>query len=180
MNWADVVLLLLFAAGLGGGYIQRLLRQALSLGAIVCGIILATYLQVPVAAWFAYIRPGTRAATAQMAAFWLLVVAITGVLDGVQRKVLPETKFLAVGILDQIGGIFVAFFTVCLQMGVAMLILRFFVRQSWPVANTLRLFLHEGMEASTLLPTFYNLLVTLVHIVGGFLPEGGPGFLKPI
>jgi len=174
------MLLLLFAAGLAGGYIQGLLRQALSLGAIVCGIILATYLQVPVAALFAYIRPETRAATAQMAAFWLLVVAITGALDGVQRKVLPETKFLSVGILDQIGGDFGAFITVCLQMRVAMLILRFFVRQSWPVANTLRLFLHEGMEASTLVPTFYNLLVTLVHIVGGFLPEGGPGFLKPI
>jgi len=27
---------------------------------------------------------------------------------------------------------------------------------------------------------FYNLLVSLVQIVGRFLPEGGPGFLAPI
>jgi len=180
MNWVDVILALLFTAGLAGGYIQRLLRQALSLGALVCGIILATYLQVPLAAGIAYVRPEIRARTRETAAFWLLLVAITVALDVIQRRVLPETKLLAVGILDRIGGVFVAFFTVCGQMSVAVLILRFFVRLSWPIGNTLRLFVWEGMESSTLVTAFYNLLVSLVQIVGRFLPEGGPGFLAPI
>ena len=126
MNWVDVILALLFTAGLAGGYIQRLLRQALSLGALVCGIILATYLQVPLAAGIAYVRPEIRARTRETAAFWLLLVAITVALDVIQRRVLPETALLAVGILDRIGGVFVAFFTVCGQMSVAVLVLRFF------------------------------------------------------
>jgi uncharacterized membrane protein required for colicin V production len=180
MNWLDVVLALVFAGGVAAGYKQGLVRQALSLGAIVCGIILATYLQVPLAAWFAFILPETRGIIQETAAFWLLVVAITATLEAVQRRMVPATRLLAVGILDGIGGALVALPTVGLQMSVVALILRFLVEQSWPVGESLRLFVLQGMQSSTLVAGFYSLLLVIVQIVGALLPEGGPRLLGPV
>lgn len=180
MNWLDVVLALVFAGGVAVGYRQGLIRQALSLGAIVCALILATYLQVPLAAWFAFILPDTRGIVRETAAFLLLVVAITAALEAVQRRTLPHTRLIAIGILDQIGGALVALLAVCLQMSVLVLMLRFLVEQSWPVGETLRFFILDGMQSSTLVAGFYSLLLVLVRIVGGLLPEGGPRLLDPV
>lgn len=181
MNWLDVLLVLLFAAGLAGGYFQGFLRQAMSLGAIACALILATYLQVLLGGWLAFTFPGTSTSTRQTVAFILLVAVITGILEGVQRRAFPETRVLAIGVFDGIAGVPIALLAACLQIGFFAVILRFLVGLSWPIGETLRLFLLRGTESSTLLAGLYNLLVYLVTIVGGLLPRGMmPGFLKPI
>ncbi len=179
MNWLDVLLALIFAGGVAAGYRQGLIRQALSLGAIGCGIILATYLYVPLAAWFAFILPGTRGEIRDTGAFLLLVIGISVALEVVQRRTLPYTRLLAVGILDQIAGALVALPTVALQMSVFVLILRFLVEQSWLVGETLRFFMLEGMQTSPSVAGFYSMLLTIVQTVGALLPEGGPRLLGP-
>ncbi len=177
MNWFDVVLALLFVAALAGGYFQGLIRQALSLGAVACGIILATYLHLPLAAWFAFTYPDTAAATRETAAFLLSLIVLVTALEIAQRKAVPETHLLTIGLLDQIAGALVAIVTACLQISIGILILKYLVTLSWPIGGTVRLLLLRGMRSSTLAPALYNLLVALVTVVGALLPKGKPRFL---
>lgn len=177
MNWFDVVLGLLFVVGLAGGYFQGLIRQALSLGAVACGIILATYLYLPLAAFLAIMYPDSSALTRETAALMVSLVALITALEIAQRKAVPETRILAIGLLDQIAGALVAVVAVCLQISIAILILKYIVTLSWPIGGTVRLLLIRGMRSSTLAPALYNLLVALVTVVGTLLPKGKPRFL---
>ena len=177
MNWFDVVLGLLFAVGLAGGYFQGLIRQALSLGAVACGIILATYLHLPLAAWFAFMSPDTAVATRETAAFLLSLVALVTALEIAQRKAVPATRLLAIGVLDQIAGALVALVSVALQLSVGVLMLKLLVTPHWPIGGTLRMLLTRGMLSSTLAPALYSLLVALVTVIGALLPQGRPRFL---
>lgn len=178
MNWFDVVLVLLFAAGLVGGYFQGLIRQALSLAAVACGIILATYLHLPLAAWFAFMFPDTPAATTETAGFLLALMALVTVLEIAQRKAIPATRLLAIGVLDRIAGLLVALVTVVLQLGIGVLLLKLLVTLPWPIGGTLRLVLTRGMLSSSLALALYSLLVTLVTVIGALLPQGRPRFLS--
>ena len=174
MNWFDAVLALLFVVGLMGGYFQGLIRQALSLAAVACGIILATYLHLPLAAWFAFMSPDTAVATRETAAFLLSLVALVTALEIAQRKAVPATRLLAIGVLDQIAGALVAVVSVALQLSIGVLTLKFLVTLPWPIGGTMRLLLTGGMSSSSLAPALYSLLVTLVTIVGALLPQGRP------
>ena len=180
MNWLDVLLGLLFVVGLVGGYFQGLIRQTLSLGAVVSAIILGTYLQVPLAAFLTFTFPDASTATTDTAAFLLAVLALATALEAAQRKAVPETRLLAIGLLDRIAGIFVAMLTVCLQMSIALLALKFIVTLPWPIGETFRLLISRGMKSSVLAVALYNLLVALVTAVGRLLPEGKPKFLTLI
>ena len=177
MSWMDVFLMLVLMGGLAAGYIQGLWRQAMSLGAIIAAIILATYLQVFLTAWFGFISPDTPWVIRGSAALLILVSLITIVLDVVSRRVFPETRLAVLGIFDRLGGIVVGFFTICVQVSVAVLIFKFLARLSWPMGDSIRLVLINGIESSTLLPAFYSLLVIFVRMVGLLLPEGAPRFL---
>jgi uncharacterized membrane protein required for colicin V production len=182
MSWMDVFLSIVIMAGLAVGYIQGLWRQAMSLGSILAGVILATYLQVFLTAWFGFIHPETPLVVRETVAFLLLVAIISGVLDFLSRRMFPETKLAVLGILDRVGGIFVGFFTICIQASIAVLIFKFLVtpRVSWPMGQSVRLFIDGGIEASALVPIFHSLLVIIVGVVGGLLPEGAPRFLTII
>jgi membrane protein required for colicin V production len=177
VNWFDVVLALLYAAGLAGGYFQGLIRQALSLGAVACGIILATYLHLPVAAWLAFMFPDTALAITDTAGFLLSLVALVTVLEIAQRKAVPATRILAIGVLDRIAGALVAVVSVTLQLSIGVLMLKLLVTPDWPIGGTLRLLLTRGMLSSTLAPVLYGLLVTLVTVIGALLPQGRPRFV---
>jgi uncharacterized membrane protein required for colicin V production len=176
VNWFDVVLGLLFVVGLMGGYLQGLIRQALSLGAVACGIILATYLHVPLAAWFAFMFPDAAVTTTDTAGFLLALVVLITALEIAQRRAVPETRILTIGRLDRIAGLLVAIVAVILQLGIGVLVLKFLVTLPWPVGGTLRLLLSEGMSSSTLAASLYGLLATIVTVVGALLPQGRPRF----
>jgi uncharacterized membrane protein required for colicin V production len=182
MSWMDVLFSIVIMAGLAVGYFQGLWRQAMSLGSILAGVILATYLQVFLTAWFGFIHPETPLVVRETVAFLLLVAIISAVLDFLSRRMFPETKLGVLGMLDRLGGIFVGFFTVCIQASIAVLIFKFLVtpRVSWPMGQSVRLVIDSGIEASTLVPVFHNLLVIIVSVVGALLPEGAPTFLTSI
>ena len=177
MSWMDILLMLILMGGLAAGYVQGLARQAMSLGAIIAAIILATYLQVFLAAWFGFISPETPWVIRGSAAFLILVSLITIVLDLVARRVFPDTRLAVLGIFDRLGGILLGFFTICVQVSIAVLVFKFLTRLSWPMADSIRLVLIDGIESSALLPVFYGLLLVFVRIVGLLLPEGAPRFL---
>jgi len=178
MNWLDIILVVLFSAGVLVGYRQRLLREVMSLAAVACGLILGTYLHVPLAAFFAFTFPGTDVATTDTAGFLLAVVLLISALEVLHRRVMPETRLLSIGILDRVLGLLVAVLTVILQMSIVVLALRFCVSFSWPVGDGLRLGLVRGLKASTLAYALYNLLAVLVTVIGALLPEGRPRFVK--
>jgi uncharacterized membrane protein required for colicin V production len=178
MNWLDILLVVLFAAGVLGGYRQALLRQLMSLAAVACGLILGTYLHVPLAAFLAFTFPGAEMATTDTAGFLFAVVLLISALEVLHRRVMPETRLLSIGVLDRVAGSLVAVLAVILQLSIGVLILRFFASLSWPVGDTLRLLLVRGLKSSTLAYGLYNLLVVLVTVVGGLLPEGRPRFVK--
>jgi uncharacterized membrane protein required for colicin V production len=178
MNWFDVVMAFLFAGGLAGGYLQGMIRQSLSLASIICGLILATYVHVPLANWFAFAFPDVRAVTRETAAFLLSVLVLVSLLEVVQRRALPETHLLSLGPFDRIAGALVAAVTVSFQLGVAMMILRLLVSINWPIGDTVWLFLLGGIDSSLLARAFSNLVLALVVAVGRLLPEGEPRFLR--
>ena len=176
MNWFDAVLGLLFVLGLVGGYFQGLIRQALSLAAVACGIILATYLHLPLAAWLAFMFPGTGETTTDTAGFLVSLFVLITALEVAQRRALPATRLLAIGVLDQIAGALVAVVAVTLQLSIGVLLLKFLVTLKWPIGGTLRLLLTQGMLSSALAAALYGLLGILVSVVGALLPQGRPRF----
>jgi membrane protein required for colicin V production len=178
MNWLDIVLVLLFAVGLVGGYRQGLLRQVMSLATVACGLILGTYLHVPLAAFFNFTFPGTETATTDTAGFLLAVVVLVVALEVLHRRTVPETRLLAIGVLDRIAGLLVAVLAVILQLSIVVLILRFLVSAPWLVGETFRLIMVRGMKGSILAHGLHTLVVVLVTVVGGLLPEGRPRFVK--
>jgi uncharacterized membrane protein required for colicin V production len=178
MNWLDIILVLLFSAGVLVGYRQGLLREVMSLAAVACGLILGTYFHVPLAAFFTFTFPGAEMATTDTAAFLLAVVLLITALEVLQRRVIPETRLLSIGVFDRIGGLLVAVFTVILQLSIVVLVLRFCVSLSWPVGDGLRLGLVSGLRSSMLAHGLYNLLAVLVTVIGALLPEGRPRFVK--
>ncbi len=182
MSWMDIFLLLIVMGGLALGYIQGLWRQAMSLGAILIGIILATYLQRYLTRWFGFIAPDTPLVIRQTVAFLFLAAVITIGLDVGFRKIFPETGLPFLGIFDRLGGIFIGFFTISVQVSAAVLVFRFFAspRVSWPIGESIRLVLAAGIDSSALVPVFHNLLVILVSIVTPLLPEGAPAFLTAL
>lgn len=180
MNWLDAFLLLAVIGGLAVGHIQRLWRQAMSLAAIICAVVLATYLHAFLAAWFRFIRPHIPAFTRDGLAFFLILIVLAAVLEVAQRRVYPETPMPALGIFDRAGGVFLGFFTICAQLGLLVLILRFYARLSWPIGNSIRLVLAQGLESSTLVPLFYQALILLLRIIGSLLPGGLPGFVTQV
>lgn len=178
MNWLDIVLVLIFAAGLVGGYRQGLLRQALSLGAIAAGLVLGTYLQLPLVGLFAFTYPDTAATTIETAAFLVAVTVLVTGLEILHRKALPETRLAAIGVLDRVAGLLVSAVAVFLQLSIVVLVLNSVVSMSWPIGETIRLMFVRGIKSSMLVPLLYNVLVAMVRFVGALLPEGGPKFLK--
>jgi uncharacterized membrane protein required for colicin V production len=174
VNWFDAVLVLLFILGLMGGYLQGLIRQALSLAALVCGIILATYAFIPLAAWFAFMFPDTAVTITDTGGFLLALLLLITVLEIAQRKSVPASRILSIGRLDRIAGLLVAVVAVTLQLSIGILLLKFLVTLPWPTGGTIRLLLTQGMSSSALASALYGLLVTLVTIVGALLPEGRP------
>jgi uncharacterized membrane protein required for colicin V production len=174
VNWFDAVLVTLFVLGLMGGYLQGLIRQALSLGAIVCAIILATYLHVPLAAWFAFMFPGTAVTTTDTGGFLLALFLLVTALEIAQRKAVPSSRILAIGRLDRVAGLLVAVVAVILQLSIGVLSLKLLVTLPWPVGGILRQVLAGGISSSALAAALYGLLATLVTVVGALLPEGRP------
>ncbi|MDH4208282.1 MAG: CvpA family protein [Anaerolineae bacterium] len=178
MNWLDIVVAVLFAVGLTGGYLQGLIRQALSLAAILCALILATFLRVPGAGLLAYPYPDMAATTRETIAFLFLAVALVVALEAIQRKALPDTHLLSIGVLDRFAGLLVAIATVPFQLGLAFLILGYLLPIHWPAGDAVRQVLLSGQESSVLMPALNNLLLALLTAVGHLLPEGTPRFLR--
>jgi uncharacterized membrane protein required for colicin V production len=176
VNWFDVVLAVLFAVGIVGGYFQGLIRQALSLGALVCGIILTTYLHLPVAAWLAFMFPDTAVAVTGTASLLLTLLLVVTALEVAQRKAVPETRLPAIGTLDRIAGALVAVVPVTLQLSVGVLMMNFLITPGWPIGGTFRLLLIRGMSSSILAPALYSLMVMLITVIGALLPQGRLAF----
>jgi uncharacterized membrane protein required for colicin V production len=177
MSWMDIFLMLVVMGGLVFGWVQGLWRQGMTLAAFLAAIVLATYLQVFVTAWFGFISPQTPLVIRQTVAFLLLVGIIATVLDIVGRRLFPETRLAFLGVFDRLLGILVGFLTVCVQVSIAVLVFKFLARVSWPMGESLRLALVAGVDSSALVPVFYQVLVLLVSTVGPLLPEGIPRFL---
>ena len=176
----DVLLMLIVMGGLVIGWLQGLWRQGMTLASFLAALILATYLQIFVAAWFGFLSPGTPAMVRGTLAFLLLTGVIATSLDFAGRRLFPETRLSVLGIFDRLLGILVGFLTVCIQVSVAVLIFKFLARVSWPMGEGLRLVLVRGIEGSTLLPVFYQILVVIVSTVGPLLPEGIPKFITAL
>lgn len=104
MSWIDIFLLLVVMGGLVVGYIQGLWRQAMSLGSILIGVILATYLERFVTGFFGYLSPRTPLVVRQTVAFLVLTGIIAVVLDVGGRRIFPETRLAVLGIFDRVGG----------------------------------------------------------------------------
>jgi uncharacterized membrane protein required for colicin V production len=179
MNWLDVVVAVLFAAGVVGGFFQGLIRQSLSLAAILCALLLATFLHVPAGGLVAYAYPDMAATTRETIAFLVLAVVLVVALEAIQRKTLPETNLLSIGVLDRITGLLVALITVPVQLGLALLILGFLLQIHWPMGETIKQVLLSGQESSVLVPALNNLLLSVLTAMGQSLPEGTPRLLSP-
>lgn len=179
MSWIDIFLLLVVMAGLAVGYIQGLWRQAMSLGSILIGVILATYLQRFLTGFFGYVSPRTPLVVRQTVAFLLLVGIIAVVLDVGGRRIFPETRLSVLGIFDRVGGLLVGFFTICIQLSAGVLIFKFLASGgvSWPIGESVRLVLAAGVDSSALVPVFFGILLRFVSTIGPMLPEGVPTFL---
>jgi hypothetical protein len=133
-----------------------------------------------VSGWLGFISPQTPAVFRGTLAFLLLVAVIALSLDIAGRRLFPETRLAALGIFDRLLGIVVGFFTICIQVSIAVLVFKFLARVSWPIGESLRQVLASGIDSSALVPVFYQILVTIVSTVGPLLPEGIPKFLTSL
>lgn len=176
MHWFDFVLVGLVLVGVIVGYMQGLLRQLIGLLAFYVGLVMASYLHGAVERWIDFFVPRMADVAQESLAFLGILALVYVTLHWLGQQAFPETRLMALGFLDQLGGMVIGFLVVGIQIGVGVLILRFLSGVLWIWGDTIRLALVQAIEASSLMPAFQVYLTFVARTILPWLPAGLPTF----
>lgn len=165
MSWFDLLLILVLAGYVWGGFWSGLIQTVGGLVGLLFGSIIATRLYIPVGDWVAP-WVGNNVITAKIIAFILLFLLITRIIAGVfwiinrffhLIAILPGLKFL-----NKLGGAAVGFIEGALFLGV---VLQFAVRLPLPEGAS------NAVDGSSLAHFFMAVAAFLVPLFPAALKE---------
>jgi uncharacterized membrane protein required for colicin V production len=173
LNPFDVLIGFALLGGVALGFIQGLVRMALSLVVLYVAAVLAMTFYVKAGEWLGYMF-GTPSTISEGMAFLLILILVVVIATFVLRRTYKDTELPGVRQIDQLGGLMIGFFLTCIWIGFGILVLAFFL--STPIAggDDLRQNLLRYFRSSNLIPVFYRFLPVAVASLRPWMPKGLP------
>ncbi len=175
INWLDYVLILLLIAGVAIGYLQGMLRQVLNLASMYLGAILAAQYSHVLANFFKDQLVTTPGILLNVGAFFLILFAVTALLNFLSSDAYKNTKLTLFPLLDHIGGMVLGLIAAWILISLAINALSFATAtQSWSSAEDLRQVLKSGIMQSLVSAATGTTLPGILGALKPWLPYGLP------
>lgn len=185
MNWVDIVVMVLFVACAGLGFIQGFARLLIALVGIYIGFVVAAASYRPLAESLASLSGTMNPVTAEIVAFSTLLTVTSVMLVVAGLSLFKHFRLpKPVAVINQIGGIFLGLVTGTLALTLGVLISSFgvvllhyaivSVEPNWMFLK----FVSTDMQSSATVPFFLHLTPFLSTFISPWAPMGLPVFMK--
>ncbi len=177
-NWLDFVLFFLLIIGLVIGYVQGLVRQVIGLAALYIAAILgAQYYTYPAGA-VRYFFPDAPARFTNALGFIIIFFIVTSIINWLALDAYRSAKLRIFPLLDHMGGSLLGLITTFVAIALLLPVLLFAIGEPWPGAESTRVLLRGGLEASRLMLVFDAFKPLMLNAIGPWLPGGLPSIFN--
>lgn len=176
MLWYDLVLLLVLLGSMLAGFARGFLLQAISLVALYLGLSVASAYQPRISRFMSRVLGPTDTLIRDAVVFFLIVLAVWGLINLAVRYGFRETSLRFGGTLDRLAGLALGMITGFFWALVLTIALSFMTSVPWPNYNAIREFVRAGIGHSFLVP----LIITAVPYVAQLVSPWVSGYLPPI
>lgn len=179
INWLDYVLILLMIVGVSVGYFQGLLRQVLNLASMYLAAILAAQYFHLLANWFRANLVTTPGLLLNAGAFFLIMLAVTGLLNFLTYDAYKNTKLSLFPLLDRFGGMLLGLIASWILISLALNALTLATStQYWSSAEQFRQMLRSGIVQSIISAGTATTLPAILGAISPWLPAGLPSIFN--
>lgn len=172
INPFDVIIALALVAGLVLGIVRGLVRMALSLLVLYVAAVLALTLHVPFGNYIRFLF-GLPRQLSLGAAFLIILILASALINFILRRTYKETELPGVRHLDQLGGLIVGFFVTSVWIGLAILVLGFFLSASIASGQTPSAVV-SYFQRSAMVDMFYRFIPVVLATLRPWMPKGLP------
>ena len=176
--WLDIVILFLLIAGLGIGYVQGLVRQAIGLVALYLGAILGAQYYTVIAGWVRLLFPGPSSRALNAFGFFVILLAVVSLLNWLANDAYHLSRLRLFPIVNQLGGSLLGLVTTVIIISLCVPILVFATGEPWPWGEAARFNLITGITSSRLLSIFQFFTPALLGTLSPWLPNGLPSIFN--
>lgn len=176
--WLDVVILFLLVLGLGIGYAQGLVRQAIGLAALYIGTILGAQYYTVVAGWVHLLSPGPPSRAVNAFGFFVILIFVVSIINWLANDAYHLSRLRIFPLVNVVGGALLGLLTTVILISVAAPILAFATGEAWPVAESARYNVITGLTSSRFLAIFGLFTPALLDTLKPWLPNGLPSIFN--
>jgi uncharacterized membrane protein required for colicin V production len=173
LNPFDVLIVFALLGGVALGFIQGLVRMVLSLLVLYIAAVLAVTFHVALGGYIRYLF-GLPTQISEGLGFFLILILTSVIINFVLRRTYKDTELPGVRQIDQLGGMIIGFFLVCIWIGFAILVLAFFLGTPVTGGEGFRESVVNYFLGSNLIPIFYDFLSVALATLRPWMPKGLP------
>jgi len=181
LNWIDLAVIIVLAAGVFLGYTQGIIRYVLNGIAVLIAFILASQLKGPVTDALAVWTPTTP----ELKELWVFIVLFVGLIVAgwfIVRAFYRRTRLPIVKQLDEIGGAVLGLLFAALVLTFQLVVLDSFFKSATPdqaaAAGPLKGY-YEGLDSSLIIGYFRDTILPIAGFVARpFVPSEIAALLK--
>jgi uncharacterized membrane protein required for colicin V production len=177
-NALDLIILALLAAGILTGWKQGLVRQLLGMASFYVALVLGAQYHRIVGGWVMAIAPNSVWVVVDTMAFLFLFVVVLLTFTWVGRQVYADTHIPFFALLDSLTGSVFGILAACLQVIIALSLMRFVLSISWIEWESTRQVFLQVFRTSVLEPIFVGAAPMLYVLIRPWLPSGLPALLS--
>lgn len=174
----DLILIGLCIAGMVLGFMQGLLRQVIVLGTLYLATVLAMQYYAVVTGWLlALFSSGVTNRLLNGAAFLLIVLVVTTVLNIMAFDAYRTTRLRLFPLLDHFGGSMLGLATAIILISLLLPVISFALVEPMPYNDQWRVLVRDEMRVAQLVPFFAQLKPAILAALSPWLPSGIPSLL---
>ena len=173
LNPFDVLIAFGLVAGVALGFMRGLIRMVMSLLVLYVAAVFAMTFYVVVGGWIRYVLGLSRSVTEALA-FAIILVAVVSLLNFILRRTYKDTELPGVRQIDQLGGMAIGFVLTCIWIGLALVVLAFFMKASADGVGSFGRNIIGYFRSSNLIPIFYDFLPIALATLKPWMPGGLP------
>jgi uncharacterized membrane protein required for colicin V production len=177
-NALDLIILALLAAGILAGWKQGLIRQLLGMAAFYVALVLGAQYHRLVGGWVMSVDPNATWVAVDALAFIFLFVVVLLTFTWVGRQVYADTHIPFFALLDGLTGAVFGVLAACLQVIIALSLVRFVLSISWFEWEGTRQVILQAFRTSALEPIFVGAAPMLYVLIRPWLPSGLPALFS--
>jgi uncharacterized membrane protein required for colicin V production len=177
-NALDLIILALLALGMLVGWQQGLIRQLLGMAAFYVALVLGAQYHRLIGGWAMAIAPYASWVAVDTLAFLLVFIVVLITFNWVGHQVYSDTHIPFFSFLDGLAGAFFGILAACLQVIIALSLVRFVLSISWIEWEGTRQVILQTFRTSALEPIFVGAAPMLYVLIRPWLPSGLPALFS--